>query len=99
MPKGIMIVESRPASPEEAEAYHRWYEDVHIPELLGVDGFVSARRLTVDEGDSFVAVYEVDDVEQARSALASAQGSGTMTRPAGMQLDPPPSVRWLSDLG
>ena len=98
MPEGMMIVESRPASPEEADAYHRWYDDVHIPELLAVDGFRSARRLRAADGESFLAVYEVDDVEGAQAALAEAQASGTMTRPTGIQLDPPPSVKWFSAL-
>ena len=37
MTKGVLIVESRPASPDDAAAFHRWYEDTHIPEILSVD--------------------------------------------------------------
>jgi len=45
MARGLLIVESRPASPEEAAAYHDWYDNKHVPEILQLEGFVSARRL------------------------------------------------------
>jgi hypothetical protein len=97
MPKGYLIVKSQP-SPEQADAYHDWYENSHIPELLAVDGFVSARRLSAVEGDSYLAIYEVDDVDGAKAAMAEAQAAGTMTRPAGLQLDPPPVVEWYTEV-
>ena len=97
MAKGIMLVQSRPSSPEEAGAYHSWYDDVHLPEALGVDGFVSARRLQAFDGDSFLVVYEVDDVDAAKAALAAFQSSGNMTRPIGVEIDPPPTVQWFQE--
>jgi hypothetical protein len=98
VPKGILVVQSRPTSPEDADAFHRWYDEFHVPEILGVDGFASARRFRSIDGESFLAVYEVDDVETAKAAMAEAQSSGAMTRPTGVQLDPPPSVQWFTDL-
>ena len=98
MPKGIMLVHSRPASPEELETYERWYDDVHIPEMLAVDGFTSARRLRADDGESYVVVYESDDVDAAKAAMAARREAGTMARPQGVQLDPPPTVQWFTDL-
>lgn len=98
MPKGLMIVHSRPASAEEADAYHRWYDDVHIPELLTVDGFTGARRLRADDGESFLTVYEVDDVDAAKAALAERRSAGRLTPPQGVQLDPPPTVQWYTAL-
>jgi hypothetical protein len=100
MPSGILVVQSRPGSPEEAADYHRWYVDVHVPEMLKVDGVVSARRLEAINGGSFLAIYEVDgDVEEAKEALAKAQRSGSMSRPVGLQLDPPPTMQWFRDMG
>lgn len=103
MARGVLIVESRPASPEEATAYHDWYDNKHLPEILAVDGFVSARRLSALDGDSFIVIYEIEgDVEAAKAALGSAQASGTMSRPEGVQLTPPPTVRYftlISSLG
>jgi hypothetical protein len=100
VPKGILLVQSRPASssPDDVDAYHRWYDEAHIPEILALDGFTAARRLRTLDGESFLALYEVDDVEVAKAALTTAQSSGAMTRPAGVQLDPPPSVQWCTDL-
>jgi hypothetical protein len=100
MPKGILYVESRPASPEQAEAYHRWYDETHIPEILALDGFVSGRRFgSLDADGSFIAVYEIDtDIATARAALAAAGKAGSMSAPTGVQLDPPPSVRYFLDV-
>jgi hypothetical protein len=100
MPRGILYVESRPASPEQAAEYHRWYDETHIPEILALDGFVSGRRFgSLGDDGSFVAVYEIDtDVDTARAALAAAGKAGTMSPPKGVRLDPPPTVRWLHDV-
>lgn len=97
MPHGVMIVESRPASEEEAAAYHDWYDNIHIPEITKVDGFVSARRLKAVDGDTFIVIYEIEgDVDAAKAALA--QASSSMSRPEGVQLDPPPTVRYFRSL-
>ncbi|ADP79455.1 DUF4286 family protein [Pseudofrankia inefficax] len=99
MPSGLLIVESRPSSPEELAAYHEWYDQTHLPEILKVDGFVSARRLASLDSDTFLAVYEIDgDVEAAKAALGLAQASGTMSRPERVQLSPPPVVRFFRGL-
>jgi hypothetical protein len=99
MPKGVLIVESRPASPDEAAAYHDWYDNKHIPEVLQLEGFVSARRLEPLDGGMFVVIYEIDgDVEAAKAALGRAQASGSMSRPEGVQLDPPPTARYLNQI-
>jgi hypothetical protein len=99
MEKGVMLVEARPSSPDEAAGFHKWYEEAHIPEMLAIEGFASARRLETLDGSSYVTVYEIDtDVQTAKSNLAAAQASGTMAKPVGLQLDPPPSVRYLRDL-
>ena len=98
MPKGILLVQSRPSSPDDADTYHRWYDETHIPELLAVDGFTSARRMRAEDGESFLAVYEVDDIAGAKAAMASARAAGAMSPPQGLQLDPPPTVQWFTDL-
>jgi hypothetical protein len=99
MPKGILLVQSRPSSPAEADTFHRWYDETHIPELLAVDGFSSARRMQAEDGESFLVVYEVDDIDGAKAAMASARKAGAMSPPQGLQLDPPPTVQWFTDLG
>jgi hypothetical protein len=99
MPNGILIVESQPATPEELDAYHDWYDNTHLPEILEVEGFVAARRLQALGGDTFVVVYEIEgDVEAARAALGEAQSSRAMSRPQGVQLTPPPTVRYFTNI-
>jgi hypothetical protein len=99
MARGMLIVESRPASPEDADAFHKWYEEVHMREMLAVDGIVSARRFASVDGDSFVAIYEFDvDVDTAKANLGAAQKSGKMSPPQGLQLNPPPTMRYLRQL-
>jgi hypothetical protein len=98
MPKGLLVVQSRPASPDAADDLNRWYDETHIPEILGLAGFAAARRLRAADGESFLAVYDLDDVDVARAALGEAQKSGAMTAPSGVQLNPPPTVQWFHDL-
>jgi hypothetical protein len=101
MPKGILYVESRPASPEQAADYHQWYNETHLPEMLSVDGFVSARRFEPVEGDGpFIAIYEfdTDDLDATRARLADATKSGRNSTPVGVSSDPPPMVRYFLEI-
>jgi hypothetical protein len=96
---GVMIVESRCTSPEELAAFNDWYDNIHIPEILNLKSFTSAHRLRAIDGDSFIAIYEIEgDVEAAKEALGQALASGAMTRPVGLVLDPPPSTRYFQTL-
>ena len=45
MAKGIIYVETRPSAADREREYNTWYDEVHLPELVALDGFVSARRL------------------------------------------------------
>src|SRR4051812_43653295 len=100
MPSGVMIVESSPSSGRDTPAYHDWYENKHIPEMLQIEGFVSARRLEALEGGAFVVIYEIEgDLEKAKAALSEAQASGRLSRPEGVRLAPPPTVRYLRQIG
>jgi hypothetical protein len=103
MPKGILIVESRPASAERAAEYNSWYTETHIPDVLRVDGFVSARRFAAvgDGGEDgpFVAIYEIeaDDLQAAFAALGEAAARGEMQMSDAMRMDPPPTIRLLEE--
>ena len=97
MPKGVLYVESRPSSPDREQDYNTWYDEVHLGELLALDGFVSARRLSpvvADEGP-YVAFYEIegDDLQAIMdNMLASAD---QLHLSDALQLDPPPLMRLL----
>ncbi|OBK55035.1 hypothetical protein [Mycobacterium kubicae] len=96
MTKSLLFVESKPESPDVADEYHHWHDDVHVPEMLTVDGFVSARRWATD-GDSFITLYEIDtDVDTARTNLRAAFADGRMSKPVAVQTQPPPVMRYLA---
>lgn len=50
MPKGMLVVESRPADPAREDEYNDWYTNTHIPEVCAVPGFVAARRYKARPG-------------------------------------------------
>lgn len=97
MPTGIFLVESEPISSDSADEFNKWYDETHIPEILTVDGFVSARRFVSADGSKFVAVYEIDtDIDSAKASLQVAAADGRLTKPVAVKLDPPPSQRYFT---
>ncbi|MBE1537646.1 DUF4286 family protein [Actinomadura algeriensis] len=92
--KSILHVMSLPSSPEVADEYNRWYEDVHMPEVVALEGFVSARRYApTKDGAPYVAVYEIEgDAKAAMKRLNQAMGDGSMNLSDKIQLDPPPQM-------
>jgi hypothetical protein len=101
MPKGIMYVESAPVSPNREAEYHKWYNEIHLPEIMSIDGFVSARRFApVDGNGRFVAIYELeaDDLEAAQARLLEAGQSGQMSSLELLQMDPPPVPRLYREI-
>jgi hypothetical protein len=96
MAKGIILVESYPSSPDREQEYNTWYDEVHLPELVALDGIVSARRLRpVDGTGPYVALYEIEgDVLQAvlDNMIANA---GKLTMSDALLLDPAPIPRLL----
>jgi hypothetical protein len=96
MPKGIIHVETRPSSPEREEDYNTWYDEVHLPELVALDGFVSARRLRPVDGDGpYVALYEIEG-DNLQAILENMRASARQLHMSdALQLDPPPVMRLL----
>jgi hypothetical protein len=96
MSKSLLFVESKPASADVVAEYHHWHDDVHVPEMLAVAGFVSARRWQTD-GESFITLYEIDtDIDAARTNLRAALDGGRMSKPVAVEANPPPVMRYLS---
>jgi hypothetical protein len=96
MAKGIIHVETRPSSPDRDQEYNRWYDEVHLPELVALDGFVSARRLRPVEGDGpYLALYEIegDDLQAILNNMRA--NARRLHMSDALQLDPPPVMRLL----
>jgi hypothetical protein len=96
MAKGIILVESRPSSPDRDQEYNTWYDEVHLGELVALDGFVSARRLRPVNGESpYVAIYEIegDDLEAILDNMIA--NADKLHMSDALQLDPAPIPRLL----
>ncbi|NCF77614.1 MAG: hypothetical protein GWP45_10515 [Proteobacteria bacterium] len=76
----LFMVRSNP-KPGQETAFNDWYTDVHLPEVLSIQGFLSAQRFTLNEAQvqpdqtqSYLAIYEIDTdhvpgtLEQLRKA-------------------------------
>jgi hypothetical protein len=63
MERWLLTVESNCADPSREEEFNRWYDTVHLPDILETPGFVSASRYinTNPEGQcKFLAMYEIE---------------------------------------
>lgn len=72
------------AVPGRTDEFNAWYDEVHLRDVLGIDGFIAAQRfrlaepqLVDDRTFEYLAIYEIeaDDVGAALDALGSASGS------------------------
>jgi len=101
VPKGIMVVQSAPSDPAREDEFNEWYSHAHLPEILAVPGFVSARRYKVhDPGNgvppahTYLAVYEIeaDDLTGPAKELRARSAAGETTSSDALQTDPPPVI-------
>jgi len=96
MPTHRLIVFTQPTAGKEAE-YNRWYDEVHLRDVLEVDGFVAAQRFALSDaqiGDvaektpgRYLAIYEIeaDSLEAALEKLNA--GSDTMELSDALDMD------------
>jgi hypothetical protein len=97
MAKGLILVESRPSSPDREQEYNTWYDEVHLPELVALDGFVSARRLRPVDGDGpYIALYEIEGDSLQAVLDNMIANAGTLHMSDALQLDPAPIPRLLA---
>ena len=71
----LFIVRSNAALGREAE-YNHWYTDVHLEEVLAIEGFKTAQRFKLSsaqaqpaQAHSFLAIYEIDSADRATVAI------------------------------
>jgi hypothetical protein len=79
MAKSVLVVLTKPVEGREAE-FDAWYSEVHLPEVVRLEGFVAARRFALVPDPArdapaplpYLAIYEVEDgmLERARRTLA-----------------------------
>lgn len=85
-----LIVFTEPRPGQEAE-YNKWYEEVHLKEVLETEGFVAAQRFEIapsqigEMGENapsrFLAIYEIEaeNIDVALEKLNSSSGSMNMS--------------------
>ncbi len=79
MARGILLALSNPVSPDHEGEFNRWYNEVHGAEATGLAGFQSMTRYRIKAQVvppsetpqwSYLAYYELDDIDQALKSLA-----------------------------
>jgi hypothetical protein len=94
--KTILHVETWPSSPDRVDEFNRWYDEVHLPQVLALDGFVSARRFAPTDDGPYVIVYELEgDGQAAVQGVIAAGASGKLEMSDVLQLDPRPKMRLM----
>lgn len=86
-----MVVLINPASVADDGEFNRWYDEVHIPQVLErVPGVVGARRLRLTKeqllpeealpGRRYLTIYDIeaDDLQATADRLGVALGDGTL---------------------
>jgi len=85
--KTYYTVYSNPMPGKEAE-FNDWYTNVHLAEVLQIDGFLSAQRFRLaepqvvdDQPYRYMAMYEIegDNIEQTIRNMMAAAGDLQMT--------------------
>ena len=78
--RAVLLVMSDAVEGRDAE-YNDWYDQVHLPDVLSVPGFVGARRFVAEPSvhgelpaQRHLAIYEMegDDVDALHAALSAA---------------------------
>ncbi len=91
-----LIVFTEPKPGQEA-AYNKWYDEIHLKEVLETEGFVAAQRFEIAPSQigetganapkRYLAIYEIeaDNIDVALEKLNA--GSGTMNMSDALDLD------------
>ena len=86
MPSYKMVVMSNPVAGREDE-YNDWYQNIHLGELVALEGFQSARRFrlarSLVEGEAYpyLAIYEIEtgDLDAVLQNLITVAESDQLT--------------------
>jgi len=90
-----MVVMSKPAAGREQE-YNDWYQNVHLKDVCGVKGVVSAQRfrfsLSLVQGSDplpYLAIYDIetDDINQTLADLTGRVAAGQMVISTALSLE------------
>ncbi len=83
MPRRAAVISWNRVEPAARAAFERWHTEEHLPERLGIDGFLSGRRYrAVDADRDYLIAYDVRDfsVLQSPAYLARLNSPTPWTR-------------------
>ncbi len=91
-------------NPGQEDEYNRWYDAVHLGDVVDVPGFLAAQRFRIDDAESFsgyryLSIYDIEseDPKAAFAELTARAGTDAMTiSPA---LDPNASLSLWRAIG
>ncbi len=62
--RGILLVYTDLIDPRYEEEFNAWYDTQHLPQLLGIPGFLDAARyVAVKGGPKYLAAYELESAD------------------------------------
>ncbi len=72
----VLFVVKATIRKDQEDAFNRWYNEEHVPQVFQFKGLVSARRYKALEGEGedkyqYMAVYELADEATYRRLMAS----------------------------
>ncbi|MGV9746017.1 hypothetical protein ACWDTG_13995 [Rhodococcus zopfii] len=94
--KHYLLVESYPSHPERLEEFNTWYDEVHIPEVVALDRFVGATRLSPADADGgpSVTLYELEgDPQVAKANVHTAAAAKQLNMSDSLSYGPIPKMR------
>lgn len=96
-----MVVLINPASEQVEAEFNRWYDEVHIPQVVErIPGVTGATRLRLSKEQllpaealpsrRYLTVYDIetDDLQGSADALGAALGDGTLDMSEAVDLSP-----------
>lgn len=111
MPRGVLLVMTKPVDSQSEEAYNDWYDNVHLADVLKLAGYTAARRYkpvpspeSVDSTGgidwTYLALYEVeaDDLQAAHAQLLAAAEQGELPLSEALQMEPAPVVQMYQQI-
>ena len=82
---GVLVVFADPVDKNLEEEFNEWYSAVHVPQILKLPSFTSARRFRLTPGGAagppaeYLTIYEVTDTSLAAGELTEAAQEGRLT--------------------
>jgi hypothetical protein len=78
MPRGLLIGYTNPVDVRHEEAFNRWYDELHMPEVLATGNFVRGARFRVSRRATFEGLVPVESASSG--AFVASVRSTPMTR-------------------